>query len=323
MRSRKAQLNVWMTAAVFLVVGLLILFIGFKLVKSSKSISNDEKCRLSLVANDVARVVAKRIFPIECPRGYREITLSDVESYGRIDDDRVKSIIAEEMQSCWSKTGGGSLQPFNENWLERFAGDNPVVEVFCIVCSEIDFDDAFKEQAKKQDYKLEGLPHWLVTRKPFGMQNTLYEQITGKSPSPELIKSLMGAEYMTDSSFNFDETHVITWQVEIPVLDVINDEVKYFGKDALNTFSEGIFAIPKSQSYGPGAGLGTPFNLEEYISDIAKGPDSIKKRFEEKPLERVMFTPEDTLSAFTTEKFDYGIVGIVAKRRQFCSIMAN
>lgn len=320
MRSRKAQLNVWITAAVFVVVGLLILFIGFKLVKSSKSINTDEKCRLSLVANDVVRPVAKRIFPIECPREHREITLGEVESYGRIDDDRVKSIIAEEMKRCWSKTGGGELQPFNEYWLEQaVGGETPFMESFCLVCSEIEFDNDFKEQARKQGYKLEGLPHWLVTRKPFGMESTLYEQISGKSPSPELIKALKSAEYFQDSDFNFDETYSVTWQVEVPWPSVVSDEISYFGSDASETFDAGVYAISKNHPYGPAAGLGTPIN-EEYRTKMKENPLGM---FEDDPFERVMFTPQDTLSAFTGDKIFYKLINVEAKRIQFCSIMAN
>lgn len=321
MLSRRAQLNVWMTAAIFVVVGLLILFIGFKVAKTSERIGDDEKCRLSLVANDVVRPVAKRVYPIECPRDHIEISFGDVEKYGRIDDDLVKTIIAEEMKRCWSKTGGGTLQPFNEHWLEQLTGEYPFLEVFCLVCTEIDFSEDFREQARNQDYRLEGLLHWLVTRKPFGMKSTLYEQITGKSPSADIIKALKGAEFQQGSSFDLDETHVITWKVELPLQSAIEqDELKYFGKDALEVFSEGIFAIPESQPYGPGAGLGTPFDLVEYWEGVGEDIDTVEERFEEQPLERVMFTPKDTLSAFTEDKLDFIFF---EERRQFCSIMVN
>ena len=334
-RSRKAAFNVMLTVIITVIVGLLLILIAHKLKTASDDVSSREKCHLSLFANDQVRAVAKQAFAIECPRVIRKVKLSEVEKYGRIDDNIVKSIIAKEMLDCWNMVGNGKLNPFNENWLERNLGGDPTIERFCLVCSEIVFDDKFRKQAARQGYELKDLHKWFVSHKPYGMDHTLYESITGGQPSEELLKALASTDYTPRSLFSLDKPLIIVWKVEVPTAAYnfwLNMGRQSLGVEKV-PINNGIYIMPYAprgkEGTGPAIGIGDaldenaipksefPKGTPAYTKDIS---NKLQEQFKEDPAEYVVLTTPDTMTEY------YGIMAIGRKvdiPMEFCSIMVN
>ena len=87
----------------------------------------------------------------------------------------VKAKIADEMISCWTKTGSGKLDPSKGGtWTVSR------VDQICLICAEITFSEKFRKKAKEQGYELKGLAYWAATRILPGRKMTLYEAISGK-----------------------------------------------------------------------------------------------------------------------------------------------
>ncbi|MBN1544054.1 hypothetical protein JW898_01175 [Candidatus Woesearchaeota archaeon] len=212
-RSKKGDFNVLLAIIITLVVGLLILIIGYQMHSKSKDIDDDEKCQMSIFANhQIGRARRKSLgaldFPVafDCPRKFLKITYEDVEKYRRIDDNLLKTMIAEEMKSCWAKVGAGKLDPFR-------ASSN-VNEHFCMVCSDIVFDPTIIEAAREQRYDLKGFQYWIAAHKLPGLKTSLYEFVTSKRPSEDDLRDLIAQQHTPESKFNMDDKYVVVWRVE-------------------------------------------------------------------------------------------------------------
>ncbi|MFC1742277.1 hypothetical protein ACFL3V_07115 [Nanoarchaeota archaeon] len=214
-RSKRATFNVLLAVVVTLIVGLLLLIIGYQINKKTSAINDDQKCSMSILANDQLSKMKKSSYGamgstigFECPRREVLIEAEDVEKYGRINDDRFKTIIAEEMKSCWIKTGGGKMDPF------KTGGWADVEESYCLVCREMRFDSSLVKAAKDQNYHAKGFQYWIATHSLPGIKTTLYEKIKKEQPSQETLAKLKETENSDMSSFNFDNKYVVIWRVE-------------------------------------------------------------------------------------------------------------
>jgi hypothetical protein len=212
-RSKKAMFNVLLVVIVTLVVGLLLMVIGYQAHIKLKSINDDEKCRLSLLGRHVAKQGEVAFMQgsftskvsLECERKFLRIKLGDVERYRRIDDDLLKTYLAEEMKSCWSKVGASKIDPFSKGTNAKY----------CLVCTDIVFDKDLVEQAERQDYELKGFQYWIASHKLPGLKTTLYEYVKGARPTPELLKALKETENHPASKFNLNEKYVAVWRVDV------------------------------------------------------------------------------------------------------------
>lgn len=317
MVSKKAMFNVLLAAIVVVVIGLLLLVIGYQMEKKSKSIKDSEKCLLSVFANDQLSKInkAKKIgeFKVsyECPRESLRIELDDVEKYNRIDDTLMKTKLAEGMRSCWSKTGAGKLDPFKSS--------GAVDQTFCMVCSDVIFDSSLVAKAKKEspEYKVKGLQYWVAANKLHGMKTSLYEYFTGKRPSTSDISSLKASENSEQSKLNLDKKYVIIWRTEKLEVDwwakaglVVGVIIPVVGIFTLPTQINTVGAMIHSDYAGSGAGtsdFGAGLCLGTY-----KEEESSSKLAQE-----VCLVPEDTLST----KFDFEGKG--KQTKEFCTLMIN
>lgn len=102
-------------------VGILILVVSGKLLGFTTNALDKSRCDLSTWAN--TKVSDKSFFlswPIDCPAPFQEIVESD--------DSHMQREIANHLEACWSKLGGGGRKVFRENW---FLPE----ETNCLVCS--------------------------------------------------------------------------------------------------------------------------------------------------------------------------------------------
>jgi hypothetical protein len=175
---KKGQLNT-LARIVILLVGALILLFAFG-VKFPKIITNDSNIRLcqqSAFINDLSRKVdiatGNPISELNCPMREIEIKYSDVKTgLGRISEDKLMTIIAEEMRLCWQMMGDGEFLPFDQGWL--LFSNRP-----CVICSHISFDDKLvkKISEKYEDNKIEGFHDFLKENKMKKSDMTYYEYL--------------------------------------------------------------------------------------------------------------------------------------------------
>lgn len=249
--SKKAEFSIMVAVLITLVVGISFLVIGYQMHQRSKDMGDEEKCRLSIFANaQIGKVKQKTAgfmdFPVafECSRKSVKIAIEDVEKYDRIDDDLFKTVIAEEVKSCWAKVGSGKLDPFK-------ASKN-VNEHFCMVCSEFYLDADLKEQMARQDYEFKGFQYWIAGHKLPGIKTSLYEFITGTRPTAELLQSLKNSENDANSKFNFEEKYVVVWRVEKWEPGLWEEAAVVAGAAALGVLTMGVGNVV----FGAAAGIG-------------------------------------------------------------------
>ena len=122
------------------VVLLILLFFVMKVYDYMTSKGDVESCRLSILAAAEARLAGRTTVTMHCPR--KSLVLSK-ESY-TVDGDKkkysskdyatnVKQIFAQEMVECWSKTGEGEANTFEE----ALVGNTNA----CLICSHIQFQE--------------------------------------------------------------------------------------------------------------------------------------------------------------------------------------
>jgi hypothetical protein len=215
-RHRKAMFNVLIAVIITIIVGLLLFVIGAQIHKRMKGVDDDEACRLSILANTQIGKVQKGSkgfvgtkVGYSCPRKSLEIEFDKkIRKAGKIDDDLLKKRIGRELASCWTKVGAGKMDPFQSS--------KTVDDKFCLVCTDVIFKKSFVEQAKKQQYSLKGFEYWMAdpANKIPGVKGSLYEFITGKEVTNELLDTLAKTKDSDKTALNFDEKYVIAWRVE-------------------------------------------------------------------------------------------------------------
>jgi|GEM_PF-4623556 len=322
-RSKKGDFNVLLAIIITLVVGLLLLVIGYQMHMKGKDVDDDEKCRLSIFAN--AQIGKTRQatrgavdFPVafECPRKFLRIGFEDVEKYRRIDDNLLKTMIGEEMKACWSKVGAGRIDPFKRS--------TTVDEKFCMVCSDIVFSPDLIEQAQKENYNLVGFQYWTAAHKLPGIKTSLYEFLKGSRPDEELLRTLQQSQNDPASAFNLAEKYVVVWRVDKFERGWWETAGMYIGGAVL--VAAGILVFPVgavAAAAVAGTALATTATVAAvagttlavagaggaaigFVNDVT-GTDDMKQQ--------IIVAPEELLST----SFDFGD----GKEKTFCSVMIN
>lgn len=303
--------NVLLGMILVLAGGAVIGAMAFQIYKGLQGSDEIEKCRLSLLANDQLgrlRQGGESHIAFDCNRQELRIELEDVDTRGRIDDEKVKSILAHEMKECWSMVGGGQLDPFTV-----LGSTN---EIYCLVCTGIDFDEAVLAAARDQGYSLNGFYHYTVARKLHDAPGSLYEFIRGERPSSRMIELFGRVANAPVGSFNMDKRYVVVWRVEkyetgfdwpwnnwgtMPELGM-----------AMATESARGFTILPSQmeggvQSGAAVGMGTLTRLEGVTLQEAYLPPSFM-------YQHVFLMPEDAL---------WRTVAYRGVQKEFCTWMVN
>ncbi len=222
-RSRSATFNVMLVMIVTLVAGIVLIVAGYSIATKSKQVNDDKKCQLSFfAAAQMSKVYSKskRLMDVpvalECPRRDVVIDTKDTVRGGRIVDDLVKGKIANEIMSCWSKTGAGKLDPSKAGGMLASTDER-----FCLICSEISFSDDFKRLADKQrdekgnPYRVKGLAYWAATRRVPGKRFSLFEFISGRKISNlEALKKLKEQEDKFNGAMDLDSKYAIFWRLQ-------------------------------------------------------------------------------------------------------------
>jgi hypothetical protein len=298
LRSKRADFNVLLAIIITLVVGIIIIALGYQINKNSKDVNDDEKCRLSIFTNHVMGKVKKESkvvgFPVafECPRKRLTIDLAAVEKYGRIDDDLFKQAIAEEMKACWAKVGAGKLDPFRVT-------HGTVDDSFCLVCDEIVLDDDLQKQMTKENYIMKGFQYWIAAHKLPGIKTSLYEFVSGTKPTEEILRNLKSVENNPESAFNLlGNRYIVVWRVQKyepglfrKIGAAVTGAVVAVAGVALAGVSLGTLSGVAVAAVGAGAGL--------MVNSVGEGGAQLN--------EQVLVMPEDRLSyvaPYTAE--DYG-----------------
>ncbi|MBI5880562.1 hypothetical protein HZB90_00355 [archaeon] len=329
-RSRKADFNVMVAVLGTVIVMLVLLVLGYQIYMKSDDVGDDEKCRLSFFANaGLARAKAESggIFSekvaYECPRKFMKVKLNDVKKYGKINDDKMKTLLANEMKRCWSMTGGGKFDTAR-------GGSWDLKEKYCLVCTEIVFDEKLLKKAVDQKYELKGFQYWAAAHILPGQESTLYEYLKNERPTPDLLAQLKASEDNPDMMFNIFQKYVVVWRFEIYETGWASTFTTIAGVVGATVGAIILFPITGVAATVIGAaaliggvisfGVGVSSEeIPDWVPAWALKPGAsvgfgIHRKGEADVYQEVFITPEDTLS--TQFNFDSG-------KKDFCTIILN
>lgn len=226
-RSRKAVLSGFVLPLIIIAVGILAITVLWLQWADKTEESKDRTiCNLdSFITQYTGKFKFDCGVNMDCDRRHLTIGLDDVEQRGRIDDDMVKNLLAVEMQKCWIDLG--TKNPY---------GSCVESHKYCLVCTEISFDEDFQEEAKKENYELKGFHHYMAAKKPISMKTNLYEFVTGKRPSNTLLNTLGQYKDVQSSVFNMEDRLVVVWRVGGVTLP---DQTRKQGRYFINIISRG------------------------------------------------------------------------------------
>lgn len=144
---KKADINALVVIIIVLLSVLVLSMVVYKYISNAKGRDNLEVCRFSVIAAANAKAFGQPVISISCPRRDLLIDKKNSEIAGKINEDQIKKLLAEEARLCWYKMGGDNmLNPYEKNW---FYGTKNV----CLICSEISFSPEVKESlASIQDF---------------------------------------------------------------------------------------------------------------------------------------------------------------------------
>ena len=218
-KSKTADFNLILIMLITLIAGLALIYAGYKLAVGSKEINDDKKCQLSFfAATQMSKVYSKSTkmmdvpVSLECPRHEVEIDIDKATvRRGKIIDDLVKAKIANEMMSCWSKTGAGKLDPSKDGGYVYSTDQR-----FCLICGEVTFSEKFQKLASKQNYEIKGLAYWAATRRVPGQKVTLFEWIGGKKLSDEKqLSALKSHEDSKIPAMDMTQKYAVLWRADV------------------------------------------------------------------------------------------------------------
>jgi hypothetical protein len=131
------------TLVVLIIVLISAIVLGAATILYAKGMSKSgdiESCRASVVMAAKLKAVGKTATQLNCPRKEFAIGLKDAQLDGKLSEDKVKRIIADEVKGCWYKMSGNSqLNPYDQDIL---FGSKSI----CLVCSEVDFSEDIGQQ---------------------------------------------------------------------------------------------------------------------------------------------------------------------------------
>ncbi len=182
--STRKELGAWI---IFGVVLFILIIIAVKSLIWMGTARDVEKCRTSVLAKSYTRPGGTESpFPLYCKtrmvdiredavylynRKTKEFEKQDFPKYkGSLDFD-IKAGIAEEMRLCWYQFLEGTVIPFKQSF---FIGDIG----YCVVCSEINFDDKLKEKIGAN--KVANFIDWLEQTKIPRSDYTYFSYLSNK-----------------------------------------------------------------------------------------------------------------------------------------------
>jgi hypothetical protein len=121
---------------------------------------------------------------------------------GRINDDAVKQQIADRMLECWKMVGRGELDPYKKY------DDN---QAYCIICSDINFEKDFIEEAQEEKYQVKNFVYWLATHNAPERKTSYFEELYRKKLNDTAtLNALKNAEFPLDIT----QQHAVIWRQE-------------------------------------------------------------------------------------------------------------
>jgi hypothetical protein len=216
-------------------------------------------------------------------------------------------------------TGAGKLDTAR-------AGGWDLKEKYCLVCSEMVFDEKLLKQAAKQKYELKGFQYWMAAHILPGEESTLYEYMKGERPTPDLLAELKKAEDSDATIINMYQKYVVVWRFEIFEKGWASTATSILGSVALVAgcilFPAGAVVWGAVAATTAVVSLTLAISTEEvpdWVPAWALKPGAsvglgIHRTGEADVYQEVFITPEETLS--TTFNFDSG-------KKDFCTIMLN
>lgn len=204
-------MNVVQIAIISLVVLLLLLVLTLKVTSYFSSAGKIGACQASILK---ANVLEQGLFGAAQGLGIKanldcndlpdtEIKKNDVVTNKDVNDDIVKSKIANAMLDCWKLTGKGELDPY-----KKYDGD----EAYCFICSDVTFDKDFVEQAQSQTppYQLNDIFYWLAATSIPGKKTTYFEDFYGVKPDTKTVLEMKNKE----RPFDISQQYAVVWRLD-------------------------------------------------------------------------------------------------------------
>ncbi|PIN79542.1 hypothetical protein COV16_03615 [Candidatus Woesearchaeota archaeon CG10_big_fil_rev_8_21_14_0_10_34_8] len=114
---------------ILLVVAFVFLMFYQKTIEISEAHKTIDICRQNIEVNAIGNIAGMQLYDdVKCPTEYYE-----VDSF---DEEDIKREISDATAACWYKMGEGKYELFDTN-VEK--------DVYCVICSVIEFDSAPQE----------------------------------------------------------------------------------------------------------------------------------------------------------------------------------
>lgn len=164
-------------------------------------------CKFSVLAADKAKFGGHTIidYNFECERIQTDIEAKKAldRKTSELNKDYTYGLMAKRMKECADVAGlnpleGKSLNPFSE-----WEGD----EVFCLVCSEIRFDEKFQEKHKT----IQTPDYWMAINPVPGTNTSFFKRMFGREPTPEELAQLSSNPVQMET----DKAQVVVWRVDL------------------------------------------------------------------------------------------------------------
>lgn len=189
------------------------------------------------------------------------IKKSDVMKKGKINDDIVKKIIVKEMIDCNNMVGNGQIDPFKD-----YEGD----QTYCLICSDLIFEDDFVKQIENEGKELKDFIYWLSSTTIPKSKDTYFERLYGIKPDPTTVKQYEGA----GTAIDINQQYAIVWRM---------DKIDQSLVGALSRYSTGIMVGSYLGSFVPIPVVGTlggaAFGMfgAYHLSEAAYGAETVTK----------------------------------------------
>jgi len=231
-KSKKRAVIIYLNALIIAVIVLiLLLIIGGTLASFIDDVGKTAKCQATLLKSsflDKTFTFGYRQGTIQCNNlPDTIIKSSDAVLKGKINDNAVKKKISDSMYDCWKMTGKGQIDPF-----KKYDDDT----TYCMICSDIIFNEDFKKKAKEEDYKITNNVYWLATNLISDTKTTYFEAIYDTVPDITIINNLKDKETPIDIS----QQYAVVWRLET-VKKSMTGELVSSGAGALAGAASGAF----------------------------------------------------------------------------------
>ena len=146
MNKRGVEPQVLVVLIIAIASAIVLFSFGYSTAGTLKENADVDTCRLSVMAQSQTKFFGKSVVKLDCPRRNIKIFENKVElngkaskkySFGKLTQEEVNKIAAEELRLCWYKMAEGNQNVFEESYI--FGTDRT-----CLICSEIQFDEKIK-----------------------------------------------------------------------------------------------------------------------------------------------------------------------------------